>query len=335
MAVSTLLKFMAQTPVSLVLRMNKTLKEFFRAGFISTALAEGIYDILIDGPASPRDICAKKGRDCDEEGLIAWLEVGVALGELEQRDGRYAISGALSRQLIEPTNETWRAFFRVRVEVFHEYVLRAPTLLKDRKKFAVNEAYGELFAQSSRTVEPILLDVVDRFIPRNRPHRLLEVGCGSGVYIKRACERNQHLRATGLELQVTVADFARENMHKWGISDRVTIAHGDVRRYRDDIRYDTVTLHNLIYYFPASDRAELLRTLGGFIVPGGQLLLTTLVPAKDPSIQLMNLWTSMTEGYGPLPSPEAMRAQLSEARFDAVTSEQLIPAYWLFTARKG
>lgn len=335
MAVSTLLKFMAQTPVPLVLRMNKTLKEFFRAGFISTAMGEGIYDILVEGPASPRDICARRGWDCDEEGLTAWLEVGVALGELKQRDGRYAVSGVLSRQLMEPANETWRAFFRVRVEVFREYVVVAPRLLKDGKKLAVSEAYGELFAQSSRTVEPIILEVVDRFIPRNRAHRLLEVGCGSGVYIKRACERNPQMRATGLELQDTVADYARENMRKWGIMDRVMIAHGDVRRYRDDRQYDTVTLHNLIYYFPVCDRIEVLRALGGFLAPGGQLLLTTLVPAKDPSIQLMNLWASMTEGYGPLPSPEVMQAHLSDAGFSEVRAEQLIPAYWLFTARKG
>jgi len=335
MTVGTLLKFMAKTPVPLVLRMNKTLKEFFRASFISTALAEGIYDVLSGGPASPADICARRGWNCSEEGLVAWLKVGVALGELKERDGRFAISGALSRQLVEPNNETWRAFFRVRVEVFHEYVVRAPGLLKDGKKLDIDEAYGELFAQSSRTVEPILLDVVDRHIPRNREHRLLEIGCGSGVYIKRACERNPLLRATGLELQDSVAEYARKNMREWGIADRVTIVHADVRRYKNDIPYDTVTLHNLIYYFPARDRTDVLRALSDFLTPDGKLLLTTLAPANDASLRLMNLWTSMTEGYGPLPSTEEMRAHLSDAGFSTVTAEQLIPAYWLFTARKG
>lgn len=335
MAVGTLLKFMAKTPVGLVLRMNRTLKELFRAHFVSTALAEGIYDALSGGPAGPGDICAAKGWACDEEDLAAWLEVGVALGELERRDGRYAIRGALSRQLADPANETWRAFFRVRAEVFRDYVVRAPGLLKERRKLEPSEAYGELFAQSSRTVEPILLDVVDRRIPRSGAHRLLEVGCGSGVYIRRACERNPDLRATGLEIEESVADYARENMREWGIADRVTIAHADARGYRDDLRYDTVTLHNLIYYFPVRDRTEVLRALGGFLAPGGQLLLSTLVPAKDPSIRLMNLWAVMTEGYGPLPTPEAVRAHLADAGFGAVAAEQLIPAYWLFTARKG
>lgn len=335
MAVGTLLKFLARTPAPLVLRINKTLKEYFRASFVSTALAEGIYDVLSAGPADPAEICARRGWNCNEEGLVAWLKVGVALGELAERDGRYAISGALSRQLVEPTNETWRAFFRVRVEVFREYVVRTPGLLKDRKKLDVDEAYGELFAQSSRTVEPILLDVVDRHIPRKGAHRLLEIGCGSGQYIRRACERNPLLRATGLELQDSVADYARKNMREWGIADRVTIAHADARRYRDDVLYDTVTLHNLIYYFPARERTDVLRALIDFLTPGGTLLLTTLVSGNDASIRLMNLWASMTEGYGPLPNTEEIQTHLSDAGFSAVTAEKLIPAYWLFTARKG
>ncbi len=39
---------------------------------------------------------------------------------------------------------------------------------------------------------------------------LLEVGCGSGIYIKRACELNPLLTAVGLEVQQSVADFTRE-----------------------------------------------------------------------------------------------------------------------------
>jgi hypothetical protein len=46
MAINTLIKFIFRNPVSLILRMNKTLNEFYRAGYISTAISEGIYDLL-------------------------------------------------------------------------------------------------------------------------------------------------------------------------------------------------------------------------------------------------------------------------------------------------
>jgi hypothetical protein len=79
----------------------------------------------------------------------------------------------------------------------------------------------------------------------------------------------------------------------------------------------------------------LLRNLGGFLNTGGQLILTTLCPANDPSIQLMNLWSSMTDGCCPLPHPDNICDQLKDAGFDEVQFEQLIPAFYLFKAQKG
>jgi cyclopropane fatty-acyl-phospholipid synthase-like methyltransferase len=176
--------------------------------------------------------------------------------------------------------------------------------------------------------------VVDEIIPSNGACRLLEVGCGSGIYIKRACDRNPNLTVTGIELQKTVADFARENTTIWQIDNRVTIEHIDVRQFQSDKTFDIVTFFNLIYYFPENERTNLLRNLGRLLAPGGKLILTTLCPANDPSIQLMNLWSSMTDGFGPLPDPDNVCDRLNDAGFDEIQFEKLIPAFYLFKAQK-
>ena len=318
-----------------MLRMNKTLNEFCRAGFIATAISEGIYDVLSKGPASIKDIQNGIGSDLDQEGLGAWLDLGVAVGELDKKNDNYRIKSTLSNKLLMPANDTWKAFFQARVEIFYDYIIKTPALLKQNKKFDFSHSYGELFARSSRTVEPILIDVVDQIIPSNGGCRLLEVGCGSGIYIKRACDRNPNLTVTGLELQETVADFARENTAIWQIEDHATIKHIDVRQYQTDEHFDIITLFNLIYYFPENERTHLLRHLGSLLETRGKLILTTLCPANDLSIQLMNLWSSMTEGCGPLPEPESVRDQINDAGFDEVQYEKLIPAFYLFKARKG
>jgi SAM-dependent methyltransferase len=332
MAIKLLLKFLLKSPILLMYRINKTTKEFYRAGFISTAISEGIYDVLADGPASCKEIQETIGSNLNQEGLEAWLDLGVSLDELEKTNRKYSIKSAFSKELLKPTNDTWRAFLQARVEIFYEYVIKTPAFLKGKKQFKFSQSYGELFARSSRTVEPILFDVVDKIIPQNGSCRLLEVGCGSGVYIKRACDRNPHLTATGIELQKEVADFARENTIIWQIADRVTIETVDIRNYRDEEKFNIVTFHNLIYYFPVNERIDLLRHLGGFLYPGGRLILTTLCPQNDPSIQLMNLWSSMTDGCGPLPYPEQLSSQLEAAGFDKVQIEKLIPGFFLFKA---
>lgn len=324
-----------KNPISLILRMNKTLNEFYRAGFISTALSEGIYNVLSNGSANLEIIQNTIGTDLDKEGLKAWLDFGVAIGELDKKNGGYSLKSSFSKKLLNPANDTWRAFFQARVEIFYDYIINTPTLLKQNKKFDFSHSYGELFARSSRTVEPILIDVVDKIIPSNGACNLLEVGCGSGIYIKRACDRNPNLTVTGIELQKPVADFARENTTIWQIDNRVTIQHTDVRKFQSDKPFDIVTFFNLIYYFPENERTNLLRNLGRLLSPGGELILTTLCPANDPSIQLMNLWSSMTDGFGPLPDPDNVCDQLNDAGFDEIQSEKLIPAFYLFKAKKS
>ncbi len=335
MAIKTVIKFILKNPILLMYRINKTTKEFYRAGFISTAISEGIYDVLAKGPATCKEILEAIGSDFNQEGLEAWLDLGVSLDELKKNSHGYSIKSAFSKQLLRTTNDTWKAFLQARVEIFYEYIIKTPALLKKKEQFDFSQSYGELFARSSRTVEPLLIDVVDNIIPQNGSCRLLEVGCGSGVYIKRACDRNPYLTATGLELQKKVADFARENTIIWQIEDRVTIEPIDIREYKSEEKYNIVTFYNLIYYFPVNERIDILRHLGGLLHPGGRLVLTTLCPVNDPSIQLMNLWGSMTDGCGPLPYPEHVCEQLKEAGFDEVRFEKLIPAFYLFKARKG
>ena len=333
MIIKTLIKFILKNPILLIYRINKTINEFYRAGFISTAISEGIYDVLSHGPASCKDIQKAIGSDYNQEGLEAWLDLGVSLGELAKSSAGYSIKSALTKELLKASNDTWKAFLQARVEIFYSYIIKTPAFLKQHKQFEFSQSYGELFARSSRTVEPILFDVVDSVIPRDGACNLLEIGCGSGVYIKRACDRNPFLTVIGLELQQNVTEFARENTIKWKIEDRVTIETNDIRKYRCEKKFDIVTFYNLVYYFSVNERIDLLRHLCSFLKPAGQLVLTTLCPVNDPSIQLMNLWASMTDGCGPLPYPEQVCDQLKEAEFDEVQFEKLIPGFYLFKAK--
>ena len=100
MAINTLIKFIIKNPITLILRMNKTLNEFYRAGFISTAISEGVYDVLSNGPANLKDIQTNLGTDLDKEGLKAWLDLGVAIGELDKKNDDYSVKSAFSKRLL-------------------------------------------------------------------------------------------------------------------------------------------------------------------------------------------------------------------------------------------
>ncbi len=334
MAIKSIFKFFSNTPLLLVLRIGRITKEKCRAGFVLTAISEGIYDIMQSGPATFEDIQMFLKSDFNPEGLEAWLDLGVSLGELKKTSNGYSIKGTLSKELFKPANDTWRAFLQVRTEVFYDFIINTPLMLKKNVLYEYNQAHGELVARSSRTLEPVLLDVVDKIIPKNKTYRLLEVGCGSGIYIKRACELNPLLSAVGLEVQQSVADFARENIKTWNFENRVSIENTDIRKYKSKSEFDLITFYNLIYYFPLDERVDLLKDLGKHLKPGGELVLTSMCKAKEPSLSLMNLWTSMTDGYGPLPSSKQLHEQFKKAGYQKIKSEMLIPSFVSFRVTK-
>ena len=336
MKLSTFIKLMTSGQSSLLFGLLKTGNEFYRASFISAALSRGVYENFIDGKASFEHLCEKMAVS-NREGLRAWLELGVSLGELKRTGNEYQIKGKISRALLNPVNDAFKALLEEVISYHYVYVMDTPTMLRKHEWFPFDETPGELVARSSRVSEPFIFEAVDAVIPRQGDFQLLEVGCGSGIYIQRACTRNPELRAVGLELQEKVAAVARKNIEAWGLENRATIEHSDVRNYSTSQKFDLVTLHQNIYYFPVEERENLFRHIKEYLKPGGQVLLTSVCQGGGPGIQGLNIQVSTTEGMSPLPDPDQLCQQLKAAGFVEVKTKRLIPfeSFWAFRASKA
>jgi len=316
-------RYMFDTNPMTLIKVARSLEGYYRIGWVSTAASEGVFDTLRDGPKTTEQVCVALGLGEEHGPMESWLDLGVALGELRRGNAGYRLSGSLSRRLSDPVNDTSLAFLQARVEVLGRFVLETPALLREGRRRPHDPAHGELFARSSKTVEPLLFALVDELVPQVGSLDLLEVGCGSGTYIQHACARNPSLRATGLELTREIADFARANLAEAGFEERTTIRATDVREFSHDEGFDLVTMYNLIYYFPLEQRTDLLRHLYTLVRPGGRLVLASLTRARDSSTLTMDLWSSMTEGLGPLPDGEELKGRFVEAGFDECSRKML------------
>jgi protein-L-isoaspartate O-methyltransferase len=322
---------------SLMFKLLKTSNEFYRACFVTTAVSQGIYEKFVEEKSTLEQLCENLNIGSDREGLKAWLDLGVSLGELKRVENEFHIKGKLSRALLKSNNDAYKAFLEEIVRYHYTYVIDTPTMLKEHKRFPFDETPGELVARSSRISEPFIFEAADAVIPRQGGFQLLEVGCGSGIYIQRACARNPELRAVGLELQEKVANAARKNIKTWGLENRATIEHSDVRNYSSSQKFDLITLHQNIYYFSVPEREDLFRYVNDYLKPGGQVLLTTVCQGGGPSMQAVNIWVSTTEGYGPLPNPDQLCQQFKAAGFAEVKTKRLVPfeSFWAFVATKA
>jgi hypothetical protein len=86
-----------------------------------------------------------------------------------------------------------------------------------------------------------------------------------------------------------------------------------------------VTLYNAIYYFPREQRVAVFAKLASFLKPGGKLVVSTSCRGGSPGMQVLNLWTSSVDGFGPLPTEDELTAQLQEAGFSALEARRVIP----------
>jgi len=312
--------------LGVLLALPRTLRGYYRVCFLGGAASCGLLGRLAAGPVPlerlvPDLAPGPGGRD----GLAAWLDFGVRLGELAVGPQGYRLRSRLARRLSEPANDAVAALIEEAARLHHSWVADAPAHLRAGRRFTMADQDGALVARSSRILAPFIGEAVDACVPRRGPLRLLEVGCGSGVHLKRAAERNPELTALGLDLQADAAAQARENMRAWGLDGRVRIEVGDVRARRPEPAFDLVTLHNVLNYFPVSERVSVLAHLRGFLAPGGRLLVSLACRGRSVTTELLNLWGALTEGCGPLPTPAELEAQLGAAGYGRVRRWGLVP----------
>ena len=339
MKIKTFIDLLASGQFSLLLGLESILRQFYRSSFAAAALSEGLLALMRDQPASLDEIhrqlvglpseSSAPGEEESRQKLKAWLDLGVLAGELNLTSSGYSLHGRLSRQLAQPSNDALAAMFEEAWTLHHDLITQTPARLRQKRLFALADTDGELIARSSRILEPYIFEIVDVVVPKKGAYHLLEVGCGSGVYMRRACLRNPDLLAVGLELQPDVADFARRNLEGWGLAQRVRVDSGDIRHYTSAERFDLVTLHNNIYYFPIDERLALLRRLSDFLKPGGRLVVSTAC-LGSLSTQILNLWAEMTAGAGALPQADAFCDLMSQAGFTAVKKTSLVAGEGFF-----
>ena len=333
MKLATFMDMVLSGRLPLLYRVARLLEPFYRVSFTATAASLGLLRRLGSGPVPLERLAADLALPPDGlEALAAWLKIGVRLGELHWGPKGYTLKGRLSKALAEEKNDPAAAFLEEAASLHYDLIRRLPVRLQEGRFFTLEDQDGELIARSSRIMEPLVFEAIDAVIPASGPSRLLEVGCGSGTYMRYAAARNPDLTALGVELQPEVAEAARRNLREWGLGGRTAVEAGDIRELIPEAAFDVATLHNNIYYFPLEGRVEVLAHVRAFLKPAGRLLLTTGCQGGSVIMELLNLWGAATEGCGRLPTPAEMTAQLREAGFVAVKATRLYPfeSYYSF-----
>lgn len=332
MGLRAMLELMRNKQFFLLLKLTGLFTSFYRLSYIASLVNNGFLEILGENPLPFDKLAQRVGVEKENFGALeAWLQAGMRLKEIELDAGGYTLKG-ISGQLARAGYDSYLAIVQEVTSLHHQLILDTPQKLRDGERWTLNDQDGEVIARSSRILEPFQREAIDATIPATKPLMLLEVGCGSGIYLKYAAERNPQLSAIGVELQPSVAEMARCNVASWGLQERVKIESGDIRGMTFEHPFDIVTLYNNIYYFPVSERVALLAHLRSYLKRDSLLVVTTGCQGGQPTMEILNLWGAATQGCDRLPHEEEMIKQMESAGFVNVKARNLLPgdSFYMF-----
>jgi 4-hydroxy-2,2'-bipyrrole-5-carbaldehyde O-methyltransferase len=301
-------------------------RTFVRAMFLASAVR---LDVLpeLRTPRSLADLTDVTGATRPER-LEAWLDVGVATGELGRRDGRYAVRGRRARALADED-----AVLTAHYRSLLDYQAGVYADLADRLRDPPGggrpdlEEHAAVIAQVSRVAAPFVVPYLDDAVAELRPARVLDIGCGTGVYVRALLEADPGVEVDGIDVAADVVARGDADLQAAGLDTRARLHVGDIRDWpaEPDRRFGLITLINDIYYFASSERPALYERLATLLEPAGQLLVVTETRFGSVASAHLHLLLACQAGAASLPTGAELDADLRQAGFEIVDRHPLVP----------
>lgn len=131
-------------------------------------------------------------------------------------------------------------------------------------------------------------------LPSDKYPKLLDLGCGPGIYCERFYERGYEV--TGVDFSKRSIDYAKESSNQMGYD--ITYLCSDYLNISFDNEFDVVTLIYCDYgVLSENDRRELLKRVFKALKPGGRFILDVFTPAQYKDKKESNDWEYHDKGF--------------------------------------
>jgi 2-polyprenyl-3-methyl-5-hydroxy-6-metoxy-1,4-benzoquinol methylase len=261
--------------------------------------------------------------------LDALLDVGLATEELGKNNQRFFIKGKRSKAIMNTKGDMLAAMIQANITYYSDAYRNASDRLKGGELGDDLYKMGDLVARFSKIAEPILKHFLSAIVTGRNPMRILDVGCGSGVFLHSIHSANRSATGVGLDIDEAVVRQAKDNMLEWGLKDSFSILLGDIRHPPKEIAgpFDLITLFNILYYFHDKDRIELLHSLRAMLSPQGVLALAMNCHSRGTDIGAanLNMVNCSLKGLTRLPDRDEIIALLRRCSFRQIDTHRFIP----------
>jgi len=147
--------------------------------------------------------------------------------------------------------------------------------------------------------------------------KLLDLGCGTGLFLREIKRNHPRLAVTGLDLSAPYLDVARRRLEEWSGVELVEGAAESIPV--EEASFDIVTCVYLLHELPPATRREVAAEISRVLKPGGVLILVdSLQRGDEPDYDATLEWF-------PIAFHEPYYASYIKADLDRLMAPDLTP----------
>lgn len=278
---------------------------------------------LASGPGYADELAEELELDPRATRLV--LDVLQAAGYCNWEDGRFAPNA--TTKLMQDTRGDWPPFDMWQ---FVPRFLKEGTCIQLPRGSGAEEreaSYARAVAMLNRLFEFPSRQLAERLEPP-QAGRVLDVGCGSGVWSLAILEAHASLHGTGLDFP-RVLDTYKAEAKARGVAERVTTIEGNMHEVTlDEGAYDLITIANVVHLEPEERLEPLFSRLRPALKEGGELVIIDAIhesPACAISRAVYALHLSMRVAEGVVHAPAALQRALQQSGYGRVSVIELAP----------
>lgn len=305
----------------------KDWQAFVRMHFVYVAYESGLLRILLN--PCDRETIIEKLQVKRPDLLDALFDVGLATKELALKNDLYSIRGKRSKAIMGMKGDMVAAMIQANITYYSDAYRHAADRMQGAELGDDLDKIGDLVARFSKVAEPVIKDFLTAIVSGKNSMRVLDVGCGSGVFLQSIYSANPGATGIGLEINERVVQQTKENIAAWGLNDRFDIFHGDIRQPPKEVSgpFDLITLFNVLYYFQEEDRSDLIRKLHAMLSPQGAVavVMNFRSRGKDVGSANLNMVNCSLKGLTRLPDLHEITLLLKQCGFGKLDVHRFMP----------